>query len=40
VEQLEIRWPSGLVQKWNALSVNQKVIATEGVEALKKIPQP
>ncbi len=40
VDQLEIRWPSGLVQKWSALAVNQRLTATEGVEELKRIPQP
>jgi enediyne biosynthesis protein E4 len=39
VDQLEIRWPSGLVQNWSALPVNQKVIATEGVKELKSIRQ-
>ena len=37
VDQLEIRWPSGLVEKWKALPVNLKVIATEGT-ALKHVP--
>jgi hypothetical protein len=40
VDMLEIRWPSGLVQKWNTLAVNQKVIATEGADELKRIRQP
>jgi hypothetical protein len=35
VDQLEIRWPSGTVQKWNTVAVNQKVIATEGSEQLR-----
>ena len=40
VDTLEIRWPSGLVQKWSALAVNQKVIVTEGADELKRIRQP
>jgi hypothetical protein len=40
VDALEIRWPSGLVQKWSTLAVNQKVIATEGADELKRIRQP
>ena len=40
VDELEIRWPSGLVQKWRALAVNQKLITTEGVDELKRIRQP
>ena len=40
VDALEIRWPSGLVQKWSALAVNQKVIVTEGADELKRIRQP
>jgi enediyne biosynthesis protein E4 len=40
VDALEIRWPSGLVQKWSSLAVNQKVIATEGADELKRIRQP
>ncbi len=30
VDQLEIRWPSGAVQTWKKIAVNQKVVATEG----------
>jgi hypothetical protein len=40
VDQLAIRGPSGLLQNWNALAVNQKVIATEGVKELKNVRQP
>jgi len=29
-----------LVQKWSTLAVNQKVIATEGADELKRIRQP
>jgi hypothetical protein len=40
VDTLEVHWPSGLVQKWSALAVNQKVIATEGADELKRIRHP
>jgi hypothetical protein len=40
VDQLEIHWPSGLIQKWRGLAANQKVIATEGSDELKRIRQP
>jgi len=36
VDRLEIRWPSGLIGNWKAVSVNQKVIATEGA-GLKQV---
>jgi enediyne biosynthesis protein E4 len=37
VDQLEIRWPSGIVQSWKNVVVNQKVIATEGSEGLQNV---
>jgi enediyne biosynthesis protein E4 len=36
VDRLQIRWPSGAVQTWDRLTVNQKVIATEGSERLQQ----
>jgi hypothetical protein len=39
VDQIEIRWPSGTVQKWKAVAVNQKVIATEGADQLRRVDQ-
>jgi hypothetical protein len=37
VDRLQIRWPSGTLQTWTKLNVNQKVIATEGSEQLQQI---
>jgi enediyne biosynthesis protein E4 len=37
VDRLQIRWPSGTVQSWDRVAVNQKVIATEGSERLQEI---
>ena len=37
VDQLEIRWPSGTVQKFQAVAVNQKVIVTEGSDKLERV---
>ena len=34
VDQLEIRWPGGLVQKWQTIDVNQTVVATEGSKSI------
>jgi hypothetical protein len=39
VDELEIRWPSGTVQKWKAMGVDQKVIATEGSDQLSRVNQ-
>ncbi|HLK17711.1 MAG TPA: CRTAC1 family protein [Bryobacteraceae bacterium] len=39
VDQLEIRWPSGLVQSWSNVAANQKVTATEGAKELNRAPQ-
>ena len=37
IDRLEIRWPSGLVQTWKNIAVNQKVIATEGSEEFQTV---
>jgi enediyne biosynthesis protein E4 len=37
VDQLEIHWPSGTVQSWKKVAVNQKVIATEGSQELRRV---
>jgi hypothetical protein len=37
VDRLQIRWPSGAVQSWEQVSVNQKVIATEGSQELQQV---
>jgi hypothetical protein len=37
VDQIEIRWPSGAVQTWKKVAVNQKIVATEGSPDLKEI---
>ena len=37
VDQLLIRWPSGTVQSWKKVGVNQKVIATEDSQELQKL---
>ena len=36
-ESIQIRWPSGTVQTWTKLNINQKVIATEGSEQLQQV---
>ena len=38
VDQVEIRWPSGEVQKWEGLPVNHKLIFTEGAESVRQTP--
>jgi hypothetical protein len=30
VDRMEIRWPSGTVQAWKQIPVNQKLFVTEG----------
>ncbi|HEY1341073.1 MAG TPA: CRTAC1 family protein [Bryobacteraceae bacterium] len=35
VDRLQIRWPSGTVQNWTNVTVNRKVIATEGAAELE-----
>jgi hypothetical protein len=37
VDRLQIRWPSGTVQIWDRVGVNQKVIATEGAGRLEEL---
>jgi hypothetical protein len=37
VDQLQIRWPSGAIQQWKDLAVDEKVVATEGSADLRKI---
>jgi hypothetical protein len=39
VDRLQIRWPSGSVQTWERVGVNQKVIATEGSGQLQEVKQ-
>lgn len=38
IDKLEVVWPSGAIQSWKNVDVNQKVIATEGSADLKKVP--
>ena len=38
VDQLQIRWPSGIVQSWKAIAVNDKVLAVEGAPGLQTNP--
>jgi hypothetical protein len=37
VDRLRIRWPSGTLQSWEKVAVNQKVIATEGSQELEQV---
>ncbi len=37
VDQIQIRWPSGTLQSWRNIAVNQKVIATEGLQELQRV---
>ena len=37
VNQVQIQWPSGIVQTWKNVGVNQKVIATEDSPELRAI---
>ena len=32
VDRLEVRWPSGAVQEWKSIPVNQRILITEGGE--------
>jgi len=36
IKMLEIRWPSGKIDAWSALSVNQRYLATEGKGIIKR----
>jgi hypothetical protein len=35
VDRLEIRWPSGGIQEWKAVSANRKLLVTEGVATFR-----
>lgn len=35
VDRLEIRWPSGAIQEWKAVSANRKLLITEGVATFR-----
>jgi hypothetical protein len=37
VDELQIRWPSGILQSWKKVAVNQKVVATEDSSQLREI---
>jgi len=37
VDELKIRWPSGIVQTWKGVAANQKVVATEGAPGLREV---
>jgi hypothetical protein len=37
VDQIRIRWPSGMLQSWKKVAINQTVIATEGSPELREI---
>ncbi len=37
VERLQIRWPSGIVQEWKNLPVNQKLVATENSDQIRQV---
>lgn len=37
IDQLRIKWPSGLIQTWKRVAANQKVVATEGVSELREV---
>jgi hypothetical protein len=37
VDQIQIQWPSGMLQSWKKVPINQKVIATEGSPDLSEI---
>jgi hypothetical protein len=36
ISRLQVRWPSGLVQEWKQLPVNEKLLITEGSEAIRR----
>jgi len=38
VERLQIRWPSGAVQEWKGIRVNQRLFITEGSMKLGQPP--
>lgn len=37
IGRLEVRWPSGRIQEWKQLPVNQKLMITEGSEAIRRV---
>src|SRR5207245_3154602 len=37
VERLEVRWPSGTVQEWKDIKVNQRLVITEGSGQLGQV---
>jgi hypothetical protein len=38
VDRIEIRWPSGTIQEWKDIPVNQKILITEGSPKLARRP--
>ena len=36
IKMLEIRWPSGRIDSWSAVVINQRYLATEGKEIVKR----
>jgi hypothetical protein len=38
VDRLEVRWPSGAVQEWKSIPVNQRLLITEGSSKLGQAP--
>jgi hypothetical protein len=37
IDRLLIRWPGGLTQTWTQLTVNRKLVATEGAAQLQQV---
>ena len=35
IDTLEIRWPSGLIQSFQNISINKRILITEGINNIK-----